>query len=76
MITRGYAGDPNHVYHICGYWNGSVIVQKDDMTGYQQIFLDGKKGESFRGLPTEMTRISPISYLYYQKDLGLQRTWR
>ena len=79
IIARDYLvvkKDKNHVYHICGYWNGSVIVQKDDMTGYQQIFLDGRKGESLRGLPTEMTRISPISYLYYQKDLGLQRTWR
>ena len=79
IIARDYLvvkKDRNHVYHICGYWNGSVIVQKDDMTGYQQIFLDGRKGESLRGLPTEMTRISPISYLYYQKDLGLQRTWR
>ena len=79
IIARDYLvvkTDKNHVYHICGYWNGSVIVQKEDMTGYQQIFLDGKKGESFRGLPAEMTRISPISYLYYQKDLGLQWTWR
>ena len=79
IIARDYLvvkRDKNHAYHICGYWNGSVIVQKDDTTGYQQIFLDGRKGESFRSLPAEMTRISPISYIYYQKELGLQSPGR
>jgi len=79
IIARDYLvvkTDRNHVYHICGYWNGSVIVQKEDMTGYQQIFLNGKKGDSLRTLPPGMTRISPFSYIYYQKDLGLQWTWR
>ena len=75
IIARDYLvvkHDKNHTYHICGYLNGTVIVQKEDMSGYQQIFLDGRKGESFGGVPVGMTRISPISYLYYQHDLRLQ----
>ena len=79
IIARDYLvvkRDKNHVYRICGYWKDTVIVQKEDMTGYQQIFLDGRKGESFKVLPVETTRISPVSYIYYQKELGLQCTWR
>lgn len=75
IIARDYLivkRDKNHAYHICGYLDRSVIVQKEDMTGYQQIFIDGKKGETFRSLPKDIRRISPVSYIYYQKDLGLQ----
>ena len=79
IIARDYLivkRDKNHAYHICGYLDSSVIVQKEDMTGYQQFFLDGKKGETFRSLPKDIRHISPISYIYYQKDLGLQNLWR
>ena len=74
IIARDYLivkRDKNHAYHICGFLDGTVIVQKEDMSGYQQIFLNGKKGECFRGFPPGMTRITPVSYLHYQKDLGL-----
>ena len=79
IIARDYLvvkTDRNHAYHICGYLNDTVIVQKEDLSGFQQIFLDGKKGESFRKLPAGMTKITPVSYIYYQKDLGLQNLWR
>ena len=75
IIARDYLivkRDKNHAYHICGFLDNTVIVQKEDMSGYQQIFLNGKKGEDFRGYPVGMTRISPISYIHYQKDLGLR----
>ena len=64
--------DKNHAYHICGYWNDTVIVQNDDMAGYLQIMLDGRKGERFRSLPDKLQRISPISYIYYLRDLKMQ----
>ena len=40
------------------------------------IGLDGRKGESFRSLPKELVRISPISYLYYVRELGLKCLWQ
>ena len=76
LIARDYLvvkRDKNHAYHICGYWNDSVIVQNDDMSGYQQILLDGRRGESFRNIPQGLVRISPASYIYYIMELRLQR---
>ena len=76
IIARDYLvvkNDKNHAYHICGYLEHSIIVRKEDMSGYQEIGLDGRKGESFRSLPQGIKRISPISYLYYMKELKLQR---
>ena len=75
IIARDYLvvkKDKNHVYHICGYWNDTVIVQNDDMAGYLQIMLDGRKGECFRSLPDKLQRISPVSYIYYLRDLKMQ----
>lgn len=40
--------DKNHAYRSCGYRDGAVIVQKEDMTGYQQIFTDGRKEQTYR----------------------------
>ena len=74
IIARDYLivkRDRNHAYHICGFLGKSVIVQKEDMSGYQQIGLDGRMGESYGRIPPGMTRITPVSYLCYQKDLGL-----
>ena len=68
--------DKNHTYHICGYLNDAVVVRKEDMSGYQKIGLDGKKGESYRSLPQNIKRISPISYLYYIRELGLKCLWQ
>jgi len=79
IIARDYLivkRDNNHTYHICGFLDDTVIVQKEDMSGYQQMFLSGKKGEVFRSLPKGIQRISPVSYIYYQKDLGLKCLWR
>ena len=79
IIARDYLivkRDNNHAYHICGFLDDTVIVQKEDMSGYQQMFLSGKKGEVFRSLPKGIQRISPVSYIYYQKDLGLKCLWR
>jgi hypothetical protein len=75
IIARDYLvvkSDRNHAYRICGYLDGAVIVRQEDMSGYLKIGLDGKKGESYRSLPQGIRRISPVSYLYYQK-LGLKR---
>ena len=74
IIARDYLivkRDKNHAYHICGFLGSTVIVRKEDLSGYQQIGLDGKKGEVFRVFPPGMTRITPISHIYYEKELGL-----
>ena len=79
IIARDYfivKRDKNHAYHICGFLDGTVIVQKEDMTGYQQMLLNGKKGEDFRSLPKGIQRITPVSYIYYQKGLRLKNLWR
>ena len=76
IIARDYLvvkKDKNHAYHICGYLDDAVIVQTEDMTGYQKIGLDGRRGDRLRTLPNDVVRISPISYLYYVKELGLRR---
>ena len=74
IIARDYLivkRDKNHAYRICGFLGSTVIVRKEDLSGYQQIGLDGKKGEVFRVFPPGMTRITPISHIYYEKELGL-----
>ena len=79
IIARDYLivkRDKNHAYHICGFLDGTVIVQKEDLSGYQQMLLNGKKGEVFSSLPKGIQRITPVSYIYYQKDLGLKNLWR
>lgn len=76
IIARDYLvvkNDRNHAYHICGYHEQSIVVRTEDMSGYQEIGLDGRKGETFRSLPQDIKRISPVSYLYYMKELKLQR---
>ena len=74
IIARDYLvvkSDKNHTYHICGYLGDSLIVQKEDMSGYQSISLTGQKGATYRSLPHDLKRISPVSYLYYINELGL-----
>ena len=78
IIARDYLvvkNDKNHAYHICGYVDNAVIVRQEDMSGYLKIGLDGKKVESYRSLPQGIKRITPISYLYYVKELGLKCLW-
>jgi len=70
VIARDYLvvkRDRNHAYHICGYLGDSVLVQSDERLGYQQIFLDGKKGELFASAPQGMTRVLNA------KVMGLER---
>ena len=79
IIARDYLvvkRDRNHAYRICGYWNDTVIVQDDDRAGYLQVMLDGRKGKVFRTLPDKLKRISPISYIYYLRDLKMQCLWK
>ena len=74
LIARDYLvvkRDKNHAYRICGYLDGTVIVQDDDMSGYQQILLDGKKGERFSRVPEGTVRVSPVLNIYYMKELRL-----
>ena len=74
IIARDYLvvkSDKNHTYHICGYLGDTLIVQKEDLSGYQSISLTGQKGATYRSLPHDLKRISPISYLYYINELGL-----
>ena len=79
IIARDYLivkGDKNHAYHICGYLGNKVIVRKDDLSGYQQIGLDGKRGVTYHSLPQDIKLITRISHLFYVNELGLQRPWK
>ena len=70
IIARDYLvvkHDNNHAYRICGYLGDSILVQDEEKFGYQQIFRDGKKGEQYRSMPQNATRIMN------QQRLGLQR---
>ncbi len=70
VIARDYLivkKDHNHSYHICGYLGDSVLVQNEEGLGYQQIFRDGRKGESYKSVP------QGTSLLMNLERLGLQR---
>ena len=70
IIARDYLvvkHDRNHSYRICGYLDDSILVQNEEQYGYQQIFLNGEKGELYRSMPRNATRIMN------QSRLGLQR---
>lgn len=70
VIARDYLivkGDHNHSYSICGYMDDSILVRSDEQYGYQQIFLNGKKGRLFKSIPQGITRVLNA------KQLGLKR---
>lgn len=71
IVARDYLvvkNDRNHAYRICGFLPGSVLVQSEGTSGYQQIYTDGRKGHLFNSLPPEAKR----SILQVQQ-LGLRR---
>lgn len=54
IVARDYLivkKDHNHAYTIKAFLPDSVLVQQEGGYGYQQIFMDGKKGEVFRTIP-------------------------
>ena len=70
IIARNYLivkSDHNHSYDICGYLDNSILVKSDEQYGYQQIYLDGKKGSLFRHIPPD------ASYVLNVRQLGLKR---
>jgi len=70
VIARDYLvvkQDHNHSYRICGYLDDSILVQGEEQFGYQQFFLNGKKGNFFTRMPQGTTpMLVPLR-------LGLQR---
>ena len=70
IVARDYLvvkRDKNHAYRISGYMDESILVENEERYGYQQIMLDGTKGECFTRLPKEATRIAD------HRRLGLQK---
>ena len=70
IIAREYLivkKDKNHSYRICGYMDDCVLVQSEEQYGYQQIMLNGEKGQYFARLPQGTTRIAN------HRQLGLQK---
>ena len=71
IVARDYLivkKDHNHAYQICAFLNDSVLVKQEDDYGFQQMFMDGRKGERYRSIPPEAKR----SILQVQL-LGLRR---
>ena len=70
IIARDYLvvkKDKNHAYRIKGYLGDSVLVESEERYGYQQIGMNGKKGQFYNRLPNECTRI------FNATRLGLRR---
>ena len=70
VVARDYLivkKDRNHSYRISGYLGDSILVESDEDSGYQQIFLNGKKGQLFKQMPDGYSRVMNSS------RLGLQR---
>ena len=54
FIARNYLvvkHDKNHAYLIRAFLDDSVIVQREDGYGLQQIFMDGRKGDTMKMVP-------------------------
>lgn len=71
IVARDYLivkKDHNHAYQICAFLSDSVLVRQESDHGFQQIFMDGRKGECFRRIPPDAKR----SILQVQQ-LGLKR---
>lgn len=70
VIARDYLvvkKDKNHAYRISGYMNDCILVESEEQYGYQQIMLDGKKGQYFTRFPKEATRVANHWQLGLQK---------
>ena len=73
IVARDYLivkKDHNHAYQICAFLSDSVLVRQESDYGFQQIFMDGRKGECFRHIPPDAKR----SILQVQL-LGLKRAY-
>ncbi|MBR1379344.1 MAG: DEAD/DEAH box helicase [Bacteroidaceae bacterium] len=73
IIARDYLvvkRDKNHSYRISGYLDDSVVVESEGQYGYEQIMLNGSKGQHFSSLPKEVSRIAN------HRRMGLQRVQR
>ncbi|MBQ4276885.1 MAG: hypothetical protein II750_02145, partial [Bacteroidaceae bacterium] len=73
IIARDYLVvkcDKNHSYRISGYLDDSVVVESEGQYGYEQIMLNGSKGQHFSSLPKEVSRIAN------HRRMGLQRVQR
>ena len=70
IIARDYLvvkHDKNHAYRIRGYLGDSILVECEDRYGYDQIMLNGKKGQYYSKLPADHTRT------FNATRLGLRR---
>ena len=70
IIARDYLivkKDKNHSYRIRGYLGDSVLIECEERYGYEQVMLDGRKGQFYSRLPSESTRA------FNAMQLGLQR---
>jgi hypothetical protein len=70
IIARDYLvvkKDHNHAYRICGYLDDSVLVRSEQELGYQQIYLNGKKGTCYPRIPQGTSRVLNA------RRLGLKR---
>ena len=73
VVARDYLivkKDRNHSYRISGYLDDSILVESDEDFGYQQIFLDGRKGQLFRRMPDGYSRVMNSSRLGLQRVKG------
>ena len=73
IVARDYLivkKDHNHAYQICAFLSDSVLVRQESDYGYQQIYMDGRKGDCFRSIPPDAKR----SILQVQL-LGLTRIY-
>ncbi|MCH5311288.1 MAG: DEAD/DEAH box helicase [Prevotella sp.] len=70
IIARDYLvvkKDKNHSYRIKGYLGDSVLVECEERYGYQQIMLNGKKGQFYSSMPNESTHIFNAMQLRLQR---------
>ena len=71
IVARDYLivkNDHNHAYHICAFLSDSVLVQQEGGHGYQQFFMNGRKGELYRTIPPDAKRS-----IFQVQMLGLKR---
>ena len=60
VIARNYLvvkKDKNHSYRIRGYLPDSILVECEEQYGYQQIMLNGQKGQLYSRMPNDSTRV-------------------
>lgn len=71
IVARDYLiikKDNNHAYSIRAYLPDSILVQQESGNGYQQFFIDGRKGNLFTSIPSDAKR-----FLFQVDIKGLKR---